>query len=83
MTISTSAPAGTRNTHGNVVTELVPSAIRVPSDTSGGCTPKPRKLSPVSASTARPTFNAVSMIRIEATLGTMWRAMMRQLLTPM
>ena len=44
-TIVTSTPAGNRNTHGNVVTDLVPSAISVPSDTSGGCTPKPRKLS--------------------------------------
>ncbi len=29
-----------------------------------------------------PTFSAVSMIRIDATFGTMWRTMMRQLLTP-
>ena len=36
ITISTSTPAGNRNTHGNVVADFVPSAISVPSDTSGG-----------------------------------------------
>ena len=35
-TISTSTPAGNKNTHGKVVAEFVPSAISVPSDTSGG-----------------------------------------------
>ncbi len=78
-TISTSTPAGNRNTHGNVVTDLVPSAISVPSDTSGGWMPKPRKLNPVSARIAMPTFSAVSMMRIDATFGRMWRTMIRQL----
>jgi hypothetical protein len=44
--------------------------------------PKPRKLNPVSASTATPTFSAVSMMMIEATFGTMWRRMMREFRTP-
>src|SRR5581483_5749004 len=33
--MTTSRAAGNKNTHGNVVAELVPSAISVPSDTSG------------------------------------------------
>ena len=70
-TISTRTPAGNRKTHGNVVVEGVPSAISVPSDTSGGCTPNPRKLKPVSARIANPTLSVASMMRIEATFGTM------------
>lgn len=81
--ISTSTPAGNRNTHGNVVAEPVPSAISVPSDTSGGWIPKPRKLKPVSARIAVPTLSAVSMISSDATLGRMWRTMIRPLRTPM
>ena len=40
--ISTSTPAGNRKSHGNVVADGVPPAMSVPSDTSGGWTPKPR-----------------------------------------
>src|ERR1700742_3125142 len=68
--IRTSTPAGNRKTHGKVVADWVPSAISVPSDTSGGWMPNPRKLRPVSARMATATFNAVSMMRIDATFGT-------------
>ena len=44
--------------------------------------PNPKKLNPVSASTATPTFSAVSMMMIDATFGKMWRTITRQLLTP-
>ena len=78
-TISTSTPAGNRNTHGNVVADFVPSAISVPSETSGGWMPKPRKLRPVSPMIAVPTFSVVSMISSDATFGRMCRTMIRQL----
>lgn len=57
-------------------------AIKVPSDTSGGWMPKPRKLRPVSARMAEATLSAASMIRMDATLGTTCPTMMRRLETP-
>src|SRR5262249_29393766 len=51
-----SSPPGNRNSHGNVSAEFVPSRMSVPSDTSGGWTPKPKYDSPVSARMTPPTL---------------------------
>ena len=75
---ATSAPAGARKTHGNVVAVRCPSAMRVPSDVAGGCTPKPKKDSEDSASTAPATARVASTTRSEDRLGRMCRVMIRR-----
>jgi len=60
-----------------VTADSVPDAINVPSDTSGGCTPKPKYDSPVSLITAPPTAIVASMIRNDATFGMMCPTMIR------
>ena len=57
------------NSHGYVRAEAVPSAMRLPRETSGGWIPKPRYERPVSLRIVAQTFSVASIIRIEATFG--------------
>ena len=74
-TVTTSSPPGTGTATGRSSADRVPAAISVPSETSGGCTPNPKKDRPVSARIAPPTLIVASMISSEAMLGTMCRKM--------
>ena len=53
----------------------VPSAISVPSETSGGWTPKPKNDRPASARIAALTLIVASMISSDDMFGRMWRKM--------
>ena len=57
--------------------------MRVPSETSGGCTPKPKKDKPTSARISELTLMVASMIRNDAMFGRMCRRMIRHAGTPM
>ena len=59
----TSTPAGNMNSHGEVVTAVIPSPRRVPRDVSGFCTPNPKKDSTVSLMIAATTPRARSIMR--------------------
>ena len=53
----------------------VPSAMSVPSETSGGCTPKPKYDRPVSEITAAETLIVASTMSSDEMFGRMWRKM--------
>ncbi len=61
----------------------MPSAISVPSETSGGWTPKPKYDSPVSEITAALTLIVASTISSDEMFGRMWRKMILCAGTPM
>ena len=71
MSITVRTIAGARKIHGNVSAARWPSAIRVPSETFGDCTPNPKNDSAVSDSTAFATPSVASMISSDEMLGRM------------
>ena len=52
--------------------------MSVPSDTSGGCTPKPKNDRPTSARISELTLTVASMMSSDDMFGRMWRKMIRQ-----
>ena len=74
-TSSTTTTAGPANSHGKLLTCRAPSPSSVPSEVSGGWTPKPKNDSPVSARIAPPTLRVASMISSEEMFGRMCRTM--------
>ena len=82
-TVMISSRAAKRKSQGYVKADAVPSWISVPSDTSGGCTPKPKNDRPLSARIAPPTLRVASMMRNDDMLGSRCRKMILRDGTPM
>src|SRR4051794_27278610 len=81
-TVSASAMPGGNTGHVVPGRPLYASCSIVPQLDVGGCTPKPRKLSPASASSAYPKLSAICTTSGVTALGNTCRVNMRRSLTP-
>ena len=72
-----SMSTGHQNSLGYVVALLLPTSMILPSDVSGGFTPRPKNDSAASASTAPPTANVAFTMMGPKVLGKMCRKIMR------